>query len=80
MTEPRFRPDARNHFLAKADPRVIAFALAKGHTVVTHEVSAPNSSSVVKIPDICLALGIDCQNTFHVLSQLQAKFILEVRP
>lgn len=76
----RFKREVKERFLAKADTRLIAFALAHGHTVVTMEVSAPDSKASVKIPDVCKALGVDCQNTFDVLKILKAKFILEVNP
>lgn len=73
----RFDPAHKAAFLDRADPRVISHALANGHTVVTMEVSAPQSTRV-KIPDVCSALGVPCQNTFEVLRALGARFVLEV--
>ena len=80
MAQGRFFAAAKTEFLSKADPRVISFALAKGHTVVTQEVSAPNSKKAVKIPDVCIAFGAPCKNSFQILNELNARFILEVQP
>ncbi len=76
----RFKPAAIQKFLSKADPRVISLALVNGHTVVTQEVSAPGSKTEVKIPDVCAALGVACKNSFQVLNELNARFVLETQP
>lgn len=78
VAQARFKQTAINRFLEKADPRVISFALVHGHTVVTQEVSAPQSTNEVKIPDVCNALGAPYKNSFQVLNELKAKFILEI--
>lgn len=75
----RFKTESKNRFLSKADPLIVAFALAGGHTVVTHEKAEPISQKV-KIPDVCQALGVECRDTFYVLSQLKARFVLETKP
>jgi hypothetical protein len=80
VAQPRFKQTAINKFLAKADPRVISYALVHGHVVVTQEVSAPLSQNEVKIPDVCMALGAQFKNSFQVLNELNARFILEVQP
>lgn len=72
----RFTSATKNYFLSRADPRIIAYALVHGHTVVTQEVSAPKGSKV-KIPDVCIGLSIPCVNTFEVLTELKARFVLE---
>lgn len=71
---------AKEKFLAKADPRVISYAIVNGHVVVTQEVSAPGSKKEVKIPDVCNALNVPWKNSFQVLNELNARFILEVQP
>ena len=63
-------------FMAGADPWLIAYCLANGHTLVTHEVPAPQSKQV-KIPDVCNALNVRWVNTFDALRQLRAQFVLE---
>lgn len=46
----------------KADPYLIAHALASGATVVTNEVPRPSASNPLnkKIPDICTCLSVTC--------------------
>lgn len=80
VSQSRFKQTAINKFLAKADPRVISYALAKDHVLVTQEVPAPDSKSEVKIPDVCKALKVEYRNSFQVLNELKARFILEVQP
>lgn len=80
VAQPRFTQAAIQKFLSKADPRVISFAIANGHVVVTQEVPAPQSKKEVKIPDVCVALGANWKNSFQVLNELKARFILEVQP
>ena len=66
---------AVNTFLQVADSYLISYALAHGHTVVTHEVPA-NSIGKVKIPNVCAGMGIDCINPFAMLRREGAKFVL----
>lgn len=72
-----YTDEAISTFMAKADPWLIAFALAHGHTVVTYEVSARASKKAVKIPDVCADLGVPCMDPYQLLRDLQAKFILD---
>lgn len=67
MAETRFTAAARSDFFAKADYYLVAQALAAGHTVVTHEVSAPASQGKVKIPDACAGVGVPCIDVFQLL-------------
>lgn len=55
---------------------LISYALAHGHTVVTHEVPA-NTIGKVKIPNVCTGMGINCINSFTMLRRERAKFILK---
>ena len=54
-----------------ADPWIVAFAIARGCTVITFE--QPNTSlgtsqtSKPKIPDVCSAFGVNCINLFQFL-------------
>lgn len=79
IAEERFSQASRNSFLGKADPIIIAHALQKGYTVVTQEKPEP-SSKKAKIPDVCAALGVNWNDQFKILSELRARFILEVQP
>lgn len=73
----RYSAAAVRAFLLKADYYLIAQALTGSHTVITHEVSAPNSKRVVKIPDICNGVGVSCMSPFKMLEREGARFTLE---
>lgn len=72
-----YTDDAIARFMAGADPWLIAYCLAHGHTLVTHERSDPQARRVVKIPDVCQHLGVTCIDGFQVMRDLAARFILE---
>lgn len=72
-----YKDAAIANFMAGADPWLIAYCLAGGHTVVTHELPNPIARSSVKIPDVCNALNVPWMNTFDTLRQLNARFILQ---
>lgn len=66
-------------FLQVADYYLIAHAHAHahahGHTVVTHEVVA-HTAKKIKIPNVCIGLGIKCMTPFEMLRTERAKFVL----
>jgi len=66
---------AKNTFLQVADYYLVAQALAGGHTVVTHEQPA-NSRNQIKIPDVCLGVGVSYLNPFEMLRRERARFVL----
>ena len=72
-----FREEAKRDFLAKADPILIAYALAHGCSLVTHEVHIQGEKRKVKIPTVCRALGVDYVRTFQMLSSENVRFVLE---
>lgn len=72
-----YRQSAINSFLRGADYQVVAYAHAHGHTVVTHEKSAPNSLSNIKMPDACTAMGVPCIDPFAMLRTESARFVLQ---
>jgi hypothetical protein len=53
----------------------VAHALAHGLDVVTHEVPA-NSSKKIKIPNVCIGLGLKCMTPFEMLRKERARFVL----
>lgn len=53
-----YSPKALLDFSTVADAYVIATAAAKSVTIVTNEKSAPLSKRSVKIPDVCIAIGV----------------------
>ena len=69
-------PAAVNTFLQVADYFLVAYALAHGHTVVTHEI-ASTSKKRIKVPDACLGLGVKCITPFAMLRNERARFVLE---
>ena len=71
---PQFTAAARADFARVADGWLAAYAMANGVVVVTNEVSAPQSQSSVKLPDLCRQFGIPCVNTFAMLRELGVRF------
>jgi hypothetical protein len=56
-----------------ADPWLVAYAMAKGCTVVTQEQPHPDSKRKIFIPDVCQALGIAFTDSFAMLRALQVR-------
>jgi hypothetical protein len=71
-----FTDQAVNLFMAGADPFLIAYAMAHGHTVITHEVHVEGARKKVKIPTICRMLHVPCIRTFDMLRNESARFVL----
>lgn len=78
VTEQAFEPAAVSTFFQVADYYLIAHALAHAHTVVTHEVPS-DSVRKVKIPNVCIGLGIRCMTPYELLRKERARFILGKR-
>ncbi|MEP0843545.1 MAG: DUF4411 family protein [Phycisphaerae bacterium] len=71
----RYEASAISTFLQKADYYLVAQAHAGQHTVVTHEV--PSASVYkIKIPDVCIGLGIKCMSPYEMLRHERARFVL----
>ena len=74
-----YEPNSVRRFLQDADYYLIGQARAAGHTVVTLEgLSA--SRKKIKIPNVCIGVGVKCVNTFEMLSMERARFVLEATP
>jgi hypothetical protein len=58
-------------FLKGADPWVIAAALDDDGIVVTHEALVGQDSKRVKIPNVCLKLGVKYMDCYGMLRSLQ---------
>ncbi len=71
-----YEPAAVNTFLQVADYYFVAYALVGGHTVVTHE-TASTSTKRIKIPDVCIGMGIKCISPFEMLRRERARFVLD---
>lgn len=62
-------------FLQVADYYLVARAHAHADIVVTHEI-ASQAQRKVKIPDVCIGLGIRFMNPFEMLRVERARFVL----
>lgn len=65
-----YTQSALSAFLAAADLRLIAHGLARGDVIVTREQPAPEAKKVIKIPDVCNALGVAWVDPFTAYRQL----------
>ncbi|MCU7960474.1 MAG: DUF4411 family protein [gamma proteobacterium symbiont of Bathyaustriella thionipta] len=70
-----YTPAAINTFLQVADYWLVSYALAHGQVVVTHEKPA-NTANKVKIPNVCVGLGIKVMTPFEMLRHERARFVL----
>lgn len=70
-----YEPSAVDTFLQVADYYLVAYALADGHTVVTHEVPSA-SKRKIKIPDACIGLKIKFVTPYEMLRRERARFVL----
>lgn len=70
MQSDKYLPAAKDEFMGEPDGWVMAFALAHGLTVVTHEVPSAQKKRV-KMPDVCLHFNIDYCTTFKMLEDLK---------
>ena len=75
VTQQHYEPAAINTFLQVADFYLIAHALARDYTVVTHEVPA-NSAKRIKIPNVCIGLNVRFMTPYEMLRREQARFVL----
>lgn len=75
LRSPRYRQSAISDFLQETDFTLVAHALAHGHVVVTQEVPS-NGQRQVKIPDVCVGVGVRTTNLFGMLRTERARFIL----
>ncbi len=64
--------NATRKFLDRADPWVIAHAIAQGGTVVTLEARVSDNSQQVKIPNVCghSSFNVRYVNTYQMLREL----------
>lgn len=53
-----------------ADAWMIAYAMNQNLPILTHEKSEPERKSRIKIPDVCIVLGVNYFNTVEMLRNL----------
>lgn len=70
-----YQQSAIQGFMEVADYYLIAQAIQRNSIIVTHEMPSA-SLKKIKIPDVCLGLGIKFITPFVMLRQLHAEFVL----
>lgn len=65
-----FTDEAKREFARNADAWIVAYAKAKGYTVVTHEGYNPQKRNRILIPVACEAFNIPYTDTFNMLRDL----------
>ena len=70
-----YTPTAVNNFLQVADYWLVSHALTHGFVVVTHEKPA-DTPNKVKIPNVCVGLGVKVMTPFEMLRREKARFVL----
>lgn len=71
----KYTATAQNDFFQVADYYLVAAALAGGYTLVTHEKAAPSIHNI-KIPSVCLGVGVKFVTPFEMLTHERPKFVL----
>ena len=66
---------AKQEFAAAADSALLAYALARGHTVVTHELPA-NTRKRIPIPNAAVALEVAYASPWRMLRDERPLFVL----
>ena len=61
--------------LTAATGLLVSSALAGHHVVVTHEVASPTLRRI-KIPNVCVGLGVEFVSPYQMLRREQARFVL----
>ncbi len=74
QAQDRFLDAAKADFASGADGWIVAYAKAKGHIIVTHEVFDPEIKRKVPIPNVCEAFSVNYQDTFEMLRELGVRF------
>ena len=70
-----YRATAIDTFMQGADYYLTAEAVAGDYDVVTHEIPS-NSVNRIKIPNVCIGLGVKCLTPFDMLKVERARFVL----
>lgn len=70
-----FRPAAVSTFLQGADYWLVTYAAAHGHVLVTHELPSDGISRI-KIPNACVAMGVQFMSPYQMLRRERARFVL----
>jgi hypothetical protein len=71
-TQAQFTDAAKAEFAdeGNADAWLVAYALAKGCVLVTHEQFARDAKARIPVPNVCQAFGVEVVDTFQMLRAL----------
>jgi hypothetical protein len=72
-----YTPPAISEFFAVADYWLVGHGVARGYTVVTHEISQPQARARIKLPDACNGVGVKWLTPFQLLEDEGARFVLQ---
>ncbi len=73
IMSPKYSPSAKEEFVSVADSWIVAEALAQNLVVVTHETPDPLCKRRVKIPDVCIGVGVKFCDLNTALRELGVK-------
>lgn len=76
VTASNYTAPAKGDFLGGADPWLIAKARVIDATIITHETFDPNAKRKVFIPNVCKQFGVSYMDTFTLLRNFSASFVL----
>jgi hypothetical protein len=75
--ESQFMPAAKAEFAGVADGWLAAYAQAHSDRIlVTNELHSPNAKARVPLPNVCRQFGVPYIDTFGMLKDLGARFLL----
>jgi hypothetical protein len=70
----QFTEAAKAEFANNADSWLVAYAKIKNFVLVTHEEYEPDIKKKIKLPNVCKAFGVDYDDTFKMLRDLNVRF------
>lgn len=73
-SQPQFLEAAKARFARGADGWLIAYAGARGATLVTHEKFESNAKRTVPMPNVCRQFGVAYCDAFAMLRALEVRF------
>lgn len=75
-SQTQYSQNAKDEFarVENADAWIVATAIAKNFTVVTHEVLDSNIKKKIPIPNVCKDFNVYYINTFELMRKLNFKF------
>jgi hypothetical protein len=74
QSQSQFNDAAKAEFANEPDGWLVAYAVAKGRVVVTHEVLASDARRKVPIPNVCEPFRVRYVDTFVMLRELGVRF------